>query len=64
MLEITDRDECIRTALFGNGITPMVCQEKGKKLQKDFLENKRRLLMHLKERGITMVLKTPRKQYE
>jgi hypothetical protein len=63
MIEITDADAPIRAALLGMGVTPMVCQEKGKKVQKDFIENKRRLIQSYKEVGLTLVLVTPKKIY-
>ena len=63
MVEITDADAPVRAALLGMGITPMVCQEKGKKVQKDFIENKRRLIQSYKEVGLTLVLVTPKKIY-
>ena len=63
MITITDADAPVRAALQGNGITPMVCQEKGKKVQKDFIENKKRLIMFYKEIGLTLVLMTPKKIY-
>jgi len=48
--EITNADGPVRAALLANGITPMVCQEKGKKTQRDFIENKRRLQEFVKKR--------------
>ena len=63
MITITDADAPVRAALQGNGITPMVCQEKGKKVQKDFIENKKRLIQSYKEIGLTLVLITPKKIY-
>ena len=53
--EITNADGPIRAALLANDIVPMVCQEKGKKLLRDFHENKRRLLEFAKKRGQTIV---------
>jgi len=58
MIEITDSDAPIRAALLGNGITPMTCQEKGKKIQRDFIENKKRLTQFYKGIGLTLVLVT------
>ena len=53
--EITNADGPVRAALLANDIVPMVCQEKGKKLQRDFIENKRRLIEFVKARGETIV---------
>ena len=58
MIEITDSDPIIRAALITNGITPMTCQEKGKKVQKDFIENKKRLCAFYKNCGLTLILVT------
>jgi hypothetical protein len=63
MIEITDSDAPIRAALLGNGITPMTCQEKGKKIQRDFIENKKRLNQFYKTIGLTLVLMKPKKIY-
>jgi exonuclease I len=57
-VEISDADAPVRAALIANGITPMICQEKGKKEQKDFIENKKRLAAYVKERGKTLVFIT------
>lgn len=53
--EIMYTDSSIRALLLANDIVPMVCQEKGKKLQRDFLENKRRLLEFVNKRGETII---------
>jgi hypothetical protein len=55
-VEISDAEGPVRAALIANGISPMVCQEKGKKQKKDFIENKKRLAKYVKERGKTLVL--------
>ena len=61
MIEVTDADIVIRSALIANGIVPMTCQEKGKKLQKDFIENKKRLQAFYSTRGLTLILIPPKK---
>jgi hypothetical protein len=61
MIEVTDTDVVIRAALIVNGIVPMTCQEKGKKVQKDFIENKKRLQAFYGGRGLTLVLIPPKK---
>ena len=58
-LEVTDTDACVRSLLSVNGITPMVCQDVGKKKQRDFLENKKRLLALAKSKGKTLILVAP-----
>jgi hypothetical protein len=61
MIEFTDLDVIIRAALIANRIVPMTCQEKGKKVQKDFIENKKRLQAFYSARGLTLVLIPPKK---
>jgi hypothetical protein len=61
MIEITDLDPVVRAALITNGLTPMNCQEKGKKVQKDFIENKKRLVAFYKARELTLILVSPQK---
>ena len=58
-VEIPDADGPVRAALIANGITPMTCQEKGKKEQRDFTENKKRLAKYAKEKGKTLILVSP-----
>ena len=60
-IEIPDADGPVRAALIANGITPMTCQEKGKKEQKDFIENKKRLAKYAKGKGKTLILVSPMK---
>jgi hypothetical protein len=43
LMEVPDTDEAVRAALQMVGVKPMICQEKGKKENKDFIENKKRL---------------------
>ena len=61
MIEITDLDPVVSAALITNGLTPMNCQEKGKKVQKDFIENKKRLVAFYKARDLILVLVPPKK---
>lgn len=42
-MEITETDEALRVALTAAGVKPMICQEKGKKENKEIIENKKRL---------------------
>lgn len=43
LLEVPETDEGLRAALFAAGAKPMICQEKGKKENKELTENKKRL---------------------
>ena len=43
LMEITETDEALRVALTAAGVKPMICQEKGKKENKEIIENKKRL---------------------
>lgn len=63
MITITDSDAPVRAALLVNNITPMTCQEKGKKIQRDFIENKKRLIHFYKIIGLTLVLVKPKQIY-
>ena len=56
IVEVVNKDGPVRAMLMVNGVTPMVCQEKGKKLQRDLIENRRRLLEVAKGVGKTLVL--------
>ena len=42
-MEIPESDEALRAALIAAGVKPMICQEKGKKENKELNENKKRL---------------------
>ena len=43
LLEVPETDEGLRAALIAAGVKPMICQEKGKKENKELAENKKRL---------------------
>jgi len=58
MFEVEDTDGTVRAVLSANGVVPMICQKKGKKEKRDFIENKRRLLDLAKKRGQILVLKS------
>lgn len=60
MVKLTNADSSVRIALIANEIVPMTCQEKGKKIQRDFIENKKRLMNFLKQKGMTLVLMNPK----
>ena len=61
MILVSNTDSCVRAALIANDIVPMTCQEKGKKVQRDFIENKKRLMTFLKNKDLTLVLMNPKK---
>ena len=42
-MEVPETDEALRAALIAAGVKPMICQEKGKKENKELNENKKRL---------------------
>jgi hypothetical protein len=42
-MEIPETDDALRAALIAAGVKPMICQEKGKKENKELNENKKRL---------------------
>jgi len=62
MIEISNEDATVRSALINLGITPMTCQAKGKASQRDFIENKRRLIVAMKELGHILVILEPEKR--
>jgi hypothetical protein len=64
LISVTDADAPVRVSLIANGIIPMTCQEKGKKIQRDLIENRKRLIECLKARGQTLLLITPKKCYD
>ena len=43
LMEVPETDEALRAALTAAGVKPMICQEKGKKENKEITENKKRL---------------------
>jgi hypothetical protein len=40
---VPETDEALRAALVALGVKPMICQEKGKRENKEIIENKKRL---------------------
>ena len=64
VIEVTDADAPIRALLIANGIIPMTCQEKGKKIQRDLIENRKRLIECLHAMNQKLVLITPKKSYD
>ena len=63
-ISVTDADAPVRASLIANGIIPMTCQEKGKKIQRDLIENRKRLIECLNSQGKTLLLVTPKKNYD
>jgi hypothetical protein len=43
LMEIPETEDALRAALVAAGVKPMICQEKGKKENKELIENKKRL---------------------
>jgi len=43
LLEVPETDDALRAALVAAGVKPMICQEKGKKENREITENKKRL---------------------
>jgi hypothetical protein len=43
IMEVPETDDALRAALLAAGVKPMICQEKGKKENKEIIENKKRL---------------------
>ena len=43
LMEVPETDEALRAALVAAGVKPMICQEKGKKENREITENKKRL---------------------
>lgn len=58
-LEVADTEPAIRASLLANGVQPMICQEKGRKEQRDYHENKQRLRDLCKKMGMRLILVTP-----
>ena len=42
-MEVPETDDALRAALVAAGVKPMICQEKGRKENKEIMENKKRL---------------------
>lgn len=55
LLEIPETNEGLRAALIAAGVKPMICQEKGKKENKEIMENKRRLQKVADKQGRKLV---------
>ena len=43
LMEVPETDDALRAALVAAGVKPMICQEKGRKENKESIENKKRL---------------------
>ncbi len=55
--EVANEEGCIKAALVANGGTPMICQEKGKRELREYGENKRRLMVLVREQGGVLILR-------
>jgi len=53
---VADDETCIKGALIVNGVTPMICQGKGKRERKEYRENKKRLIDLAAAHGSTLIL--------
>ena len=55
ILEIPETDDGLRAALMAAGVKPMICQEKGKKENKELVENKKRMQKVADKAGVKLV---------
>jgi pyruvate kinase len=55
IMEVPETDEALRAALTAAGVKPMICQEKGKKENKEINENKKRLQKVAEQKGYKVV---------
>ncbi len=53
--EVHDSEESLRAILTNLGVKPMICQEKGKKEQRELKENKKRLQAIADQRRIKIL---------
>ncbi len=53
---VEDSNAAIAAALLVNGETPMICQEKGRKENRDYKENRKRLAAFVKKAGRALIL--------
>ena len=58
-MEIPETDDALRAALIAAGVKPMICQEKGKKENKELNENKKRLQKVADKAGCKLVFVKP-----
>jgi hypothetical protein len=58
-MEIPETDDALRAALIAAGVKPMICQEKGKKENKELNENKKRLQKVADKAGRKLVFVKP-----
>lgn len=62
LLEVPETDEGLRAALVAAGVKPMICQEKGKKENREITENKKRLQKVADKAGRKLIFIKPSKQ--
>ena len=55
IMEVPETDEAVRAVLTSFGIKPMICQEKGRREQKEINENKKKLQKVAADLGHTLV---------
>jgi hypothetical protein len=58
-MEIPETDDALRAALIAAGVKPMICQEKGKKENKELNENKKRLQKVADKAGRKLIFVKP-----
>jgi len=56
LIEVSDSEQAFSAMLIANKIVPMACQEKGKLDERDYHENKQRLIEFVKSVGKKLVL--------
>ena len=61
LLEVPETDEGLRAALVAAGVKPMICQEKGKKENREITENKKRLQKVADKAGRKLIFIKPPK---
>jgi len=59
LMEIPETDDALRAALIAAGVKPMICQEKGKKENKELNENKKRLQKVADKAGRKLIFVKP-----
>jgi hypothetical protein len=60
LMEIPETDEGLRAALTAAGVKPMICQEKGKKENREITENKKRLQKVADKAGRKLIFIKPK----
>ncbi len=61
-IEVPETDDALRAAVTAAGGKPMICQQKGKRENRELLENKKRLIKLAEEKGQSVIFITPPKE--